>query len=122
MQRNPLPNHKGKGVAAVIIYANLGGDEKERSALPAVAITTLQKSYRFRNLFDQLELKANEQRIATKALVSIASGASLECLAAETKTNRAFLQDTNKITFSDEDMEIEYTDQMRPIYLVTSIN
>ena len=39
VQRNPLPNHKGKGVAAVVICADPGEDEKENPALPAVAIT-----------------------------------------------------------------------------------
>ena len=42
VQRNPLPNHKGKGVAAVVICADLGEDKEENLALPAAAITTLQ--------------------------------------------------------------------------------
>ena len=43
---------------------------------------TLQKSFQFKNLFDQLEFMANERRVATKALVSIASrsGVGVECL------------------------------------------
>ena len=52
VQRNPLPNHKGKGVAIVIICADPGKDEEERPALPTAAIITLQKSSRFKNLFD----------------------------------------------------------------------
>jgi len=122
VQRNPLPNHKGKGVATVIICANSREVEEERPALPTVAITTLQKSSRFKNLFDQLELKANERGIATESLVSITSGAGVECLAAETRADRAFLQDTNEITFSDEDMKIGYSDHRRPLYLAASIN
>ena len=42
VQRNPLPNHKGKGVAAVVICADPEEDEKENLALPAAAITILQ--------------------------------------------------------------------------------
>ena len=42
VQRNPLPNHKGKGVAAVVICADPREDEEENLALPAAAITTLQ--------------------------------------------------------------------------------
>ena len=42
VQRNPLPNHKGKGVAAVVICMDLGEDEEENLALLAAAITTLQ--------------------------------------------------------------------------------
>ena len=60
VQRNPLSNNKGKGIAAVVIYADLGEDEEERSALPAAAITTLQKSSKLKNLFDQLGLTVNE--------------------------------------------------------------
>ena len=57
-----------------------------------------------------------------EALVSIASGAKVECLAVEIRADKAFLQDTNEITFSDEDMEIEYSDHRKPLYLVASIN
>jgi len=59
--------------------------------------------------------------MATEALVSIASGARVECLIAEARTDRAFLQGTNKITFNDEDMEVGYLDHRRPPYLTASI-
>ena len=42
VQRNPFPNHQGKGVVAVVICADLGDDEEENPTLPAAAITTLQ--------------------------------------------------------------------------------
>ena len=83
VQRNLLPNHKGKGVAAVVIYADLGEDEEENLALLAAAITTLQQSSKFKNLFNQLGLTTKERKIAIEALVSIASGAGVKCLAAE---------------------------------------
>ena len=57
-----------------------------------------------------------------EALVSIATGARVECLAVEIRADKAFLQDTNEITFSDEDMQIEYSDHRRPLYLVAFIN
>ena len=40
----------------------------------------------------------------------------------ETRADKAFLQDTNEITFNDEDMEVGYSDHRRPLYLATSIN
>ena len=52
LQRNPLPNHKGKGVVAVVICADPGEDEEENLALPVAAITTLQQSAKYKNLFD----------------------------------------------------------------------
>ena len=42
--------------------------------------------------------------MATEALVSIATRAGVECLSAKAKADKALLQDTNKINFSDEDM------------------
>ena len=41
VQRNSFSNHKGKGVATVVICTDSRKDEEERLALPAAAITTL---------------------------------------------------------------------------------
>ena len=54
--------------------------------------------------------------------MSIASGAGVECLSAEIPDDRALLQETTKITFSDKDIEVGYPDHKRPLYLVASIN
>ena len=97
VQRNPLLNHKGKGVATILICIDSGEDEEERPALPAATITPLQKVLGSRtclinwNSFDQLELIANERRIAMEALVSIALGTRVECLMVETRVDKAFL-------------------------------
>ena len=122
VQRNPLLNHKGKSVAAIVICADPREDEKESPALPATTITTLQKSSKLKSLFDQLGLTAKERTIATKALVSIASGAGIKCLIAEVVENRALLQESSEITFSNEDIEVGYSDHRRPLYLAASIN
>lgn len=50
--------------------------------------------------------------MATEALVSFAKA----------RTNRVFLQDTNEITFNDENMEVGYSNHNRPFYLAASIN
>ena len=42
VQRNSLPNHKGKGVAVMVICVDPGEDEEENPALLAANITTLQ--------------------------------------------------------------------------------
>ena len=101
---------------------DLGEDEEEKPALPTAAITTLQESSRFKDMFDELGLTVNERRIATEALMSIASGVGVECLLEETRADKAFLQDMKKITFSDEDMEVGYLDHRKPLYLAASIN
>ena len=110
VQRNPLPNHKGKGVVAVVICADIGEDKGENPALPAVAITTLQRSSKFKNLFDQLGLIEKERKIATEALVSIASEAREECVSTKIPDDRALLQESTEITCSNEDMEVGYPD------------
>ena len=75
----------------------------------------------FKNLFDQLRLTVKERKIAIEALVSIASRAGIECLSAEVTDERALLQESSEITFSNEDMEVGYPDHRRPLYLVASI-
>ena len=54
--------------------------------------------------------------------MSIASRAGVECLSAEIPDDRALLQESTEITFSNEDMEVGYPDHQRPLYLATSIN
>jgi len=106
----------------VVICADPGEDEEENLALPAAAITTLQQSAKFKNLFDQLGLTVKERKIATEALVSIAFGVEVECLSAEIPEDRALLQESTEITFSNEDMKVEHSDHRRPLYLAASIN
>ena len=52
VQRNPLSNHKQKGVVAVVIHGNLVEvEEPERSFHPSI-VRTLQKNPKFRSLFN----------------------------------------------------------------------
>ena len=67
-------------------------------------------------------LTTKERKIAIEALVSIAFSVGVECVSAEIPEDRAFLQESTEITFSDEDMEVEYLDHRRPLYLAASIN
>ena len=73
-------------------------------------------------MFDQLRLTVKERRIATEALVSITSGVGVECLIVEVARDRALLQESSEITFSDKDMEMGHSNHKRPLYLVASIN
>ena len=67
-------------------------------------------------------LTAKERRIAMEALVSIASEAGVECLSTEMPEDKALLQESTKITFNNEDMEVGHPDHRRPLYLAASIN
>ena len=45
-----------------------------------------------------------------------------QCYANEAAATRAFLESTNSITFTDDDMEVPYSDHLRPLYLEAWIN
>ena len=122
MQRNPLPNHKGKGVVAVVIHGNLAEiEEPERSFHPST-VRTIQKNLKFRSLFNQLGFGLEARKVATESLMSIAIDLGMECFTVESHASQAFLEITNAITFTDEDMEVEHPDHRRPLYLLATIN
>ena len=52
----------------------------------------------------------------------MASRARVECLTVEVVGDRALLQESSEITFSDEHMEVGYSNHKRPLYLIASIN
>ena len=52
VQRNPLPNHKGKGVVAVVIRGNPAEAEEPEGSFHPSTIRTLQKNPKFRSLFN----------------------------------------------------------------------
>ena len=54
--------------------------------------------------------------------MSIAADSRMKCFTVESHASRAFLETTNAITFTDEDMEVEHPDHRRPLYLMATIN
>ena len=81
VQRNPLPNHKGKGVVVVVIHrsrANLEAEESKGSFHPNI-VKTLQRNPKFRSLFNQLRFRPKARRITTKSLMSIGADIGVEC-------------------------------------------
>ena len=84
--------------------------------IPA-AVRTLQKSPKFKSLFNQLGFGPEARNAATEALITIAAESGATCFTAEAHASRAFLETTNAITFTDEDMEVQYLDHRRPLYL-----
>ena len=87
--------------------------------MPPAAISALQRSPTFRTLFNQLGLKEESKRAATEALVSIVAGSGTHCLIAEAHASQAFLETTNAITFTNENMEVQHPDHSRPLYVST---
>jgi hypothetical protein len=52
--------------------------------------------------------------------ITVDSGA--HCFTTETHASRVFLETTNAITFTNEDMDVQYPDYRRPLYLSATIN
>ena len=90
--------------------------------MPLVTISSFQRCPTFRTLFNQLGLKEESRRTATEALVSIAASSGTHCLIAEAHASRAFLETTNVITFTNEDMEVQHLDHSKPLYIAAQIN
>uniref|UniRef100_A0A2N9J929 Reverse transcriptase domain-containing protein n=1 Tax=Fagus sylvatica TaxID=28930 RepID=A0A2N9J929_FAGSY len=112
----------GKAVVSVVIHGNVSDVEAEESAaasssLVPAAVRTLQRSPKFKSLFNQLGFGPEARNAATEALITIAAESGATCFTAEAHASRAFLETTNAITFTDEDMEVQYPDHRRPLYL-----
>ena len=54
--------------------------------------------------------------------MSIAFNSRIYCLTTEAHASRAFLETTNAITFTNEDMEVQHPDYSRPLYVAARIN
>ena len=122
VQRNPLPNHKGKGVVDVVIYGNQAEVEEFEVSFHPSTVRTLQKNPKFRLLVNQLGFRPEARRVAIESLVSIVSDSGMECFTIESHASRAYLETTNAITFTNEDMEVEHPDHRRPLYLMATVN
>jgi hypothetical protein len=124
---DPFLNHKEKGTVSVVIHGNASDVDMDEpvaanSAMTPTAIKALQRNLRFRSLFNQLGLNPEARTAATEAIMAIAADSGAHCFTAETHASRAFLETTNAITFTDEDMEVQYPDHRRPLYLSATIN
>ena len=122
VQRNPLPNHKGKGVVAVVIHGNPTEAEESERSFHQSTVRTLQKNPKFRSLFNQLGFKLEVRRVAIESLMSIVADSGMECFTTKSHASRAYLKTTNATIFIDEDIEVEHLDHRRPLYLMATIN
>ena len=83
MQRNPLPNYKGKRMVAVVIHGYPAEVEESEGFFHPNTFKILQKSPKFRTLFNQLGFGPEVKRMATKSLMSIAANSGVEYFIAE---------------------------------------
>jgi hypothetical protein len=68
-------------------------------------------------LFNQLGFGLEDRNAAPEALITIAAESEATCFTAEVHASHAFLETTNAIIFTDEDMEVQHPDHRRPLYL-----
>ena len=73
-------------------------------------------------MFNQLGLNEESRRSAIETLVSIAASSGIHCLTAEARASHAFLETTNVITFTDEDMEVQHSNHSKRLYIAAYIN
>uniref|UniRef100_A0A2N9FIH6 Integrase catalytic domain-containing protein n=1 Tax=Fagus sylvatica TaxID=28930 RepID=A0A2N9FIH6_FAGSY len=124
---DPFLKHKNGAVVSVVIHGSTSDVDADESATASTAMTptaikTLQRNPRFRSLFNQLGLNPEARTAATEAIMAIAADSGAHCFTAETHASRAFLETTNAVTFTDEDMKVQYPDHRRPLYLSATIN
>uniref|UniRef100_A0A2N9IHX9 RNase H type-1 domain-containing protein n=1 Tax=Fagus sylvatica TaxID=28930 RepID=A0A2N9IHX9_FAGSY len=77
------------------------------TTMTPTAIKTLQRNPRFRSFFNQLGLNLEARTAATETIMTIAAKFGAHCFTAETHACRTFLETTNAITFTDEDMDVQ---------------
>ena len=106
----------------VVIHGNPVEAEESEGSFHPNTVKTFQKNPKFRTLFNQLGFGPKVRRMATESLVSIAADSGVECFTTESHANRAYLEITNAVTFTDEDMEVKHPDYRRPLYLMASIS
>jgi hypothetical protein len=98
VHKNPFPNHRkdqGKAVVSVVIQGSTSDMEIDESAvadttLTPAAVRTLQKSPKFKSLFNQLGLGPEARNAATEAIIAIAADSGATCFTAEAHASRAF--------------------------------
>jgi hypothetical protein len=120
VHKTPFPNHKKDNKA--VVHRNASDMEVDESvvansSLVPTAVRTLQKSPKFKSLFNQLRFGSKARSVATEALITIVAKSGATCFTAEAHASHAFLEITNVITFTDEDMKVQYLDHRRPLYL-----
>jgi hypothetical protein len=109
-------------VVLVVIHGNVSDMEVEESAaasssLVLAAVRTLQKSPKFKSLFNQLGFGPEARNAATEALITIAAESGPICFTAVAHASHVFLETTYAINFINEDMEVQYPDHRPPLYL-----
>ncbi|CAL2277936.1 unnamed protein product [Prunus armeniaca] len=112
--------------AAAVTFHNL--TEAETSVMERylsmkqgpTASQVLQRNPKFKSLFDQLGFGPQAREAAAVALMNISAESNSHRFTAQPQGS--FLGNDNAIVFTDEDMEVPYSEHRRPLYLEGQIN
>ena len=74
-------------MVAIVIHGNSAEVEEPKGSFHPSIVRTLQKSPKFRSLFNQLGFKQEVRRMGIKSLMSIATDSRVECFTAESHAN-----------------------------------
>ena len=105
-----------------MIHGNPVEAEESKGSFHLSTVRTLHKNPKFRLPFNQLGFGPEARRVAIESLMSIAADLGMECFTVESCASGAYLETTNAITFTDEDMEMEHSDHHKPLYIMATIN
>uniref|UniRef100_A0A2N9G908 RNase H type-1 domain-containing protein n=1 Tax=Fagus sylvatica TaxID=28930 RepID=A0A2N9G908_FAGSY len=100
---NPFLKHKGKATVSVIIHGGACDIDMDEFAATNLAM-------------------APARTTATEAIMSIVAESGTHCFTTEAHASRAFLETTNAITFTNEDMDVPYPNHRCPLYLSSTVN
>ena len=76
----------------MVIHGNPAEPEESEGCFHSSIVRTLQKSLKFRSLFNQLGFGLEVRRIAIESLMSIATDLRVECFTVESYASRAYLE------------------------------
>ena len=74
-----MPNHKGKGMVAVVIHGNPAEAGESEGSFHLSTVRTLQKNPKFRSLFNQPGFGPEARRVAIESFMSIETDSGMEC-------------------------------------------
>ncbi|GKV46432.1 hypothetical protein SLEP1_g53416 [Rubroshorea leprosula] len=129
VDKDPLPHHN-QGVVNVLTHVqSIGASEpivEFPNDTPNFFVCALQRTPKFKMLFNQLGFAIEARRRATEAyspsLMRLEENAStLKCMLVA-HASRTYLESSNVVTFIDEDMEAPHLNHRKPLYLSAQIN
>ncbi|GKU89659.1 hypothetical protein SLEP1_g3772 [Rubroshorea leprosula] len=108
VDKDPFPLHNQGAITVLTHVESVGANEpivEFPNNTPNFFVRALQRTPKFKMLFDQLGFTIEVRQRATEAILSIANEARGKCLNVEVYVSHAYLESSNAVTFIDKDVE-----------------